>query len=456
MKRTKYILITLLTGLFFSCVYAQQKVLTLQDCINIALKNSYELKSTEQKMLATKYNKLQATSKFLPSISFTASYTKLSEVPEFITATPQLMYRSDLGGFIITGYEQQSLKFGGEETRLARASLTQPLFTGGKILNSYWLASYSYEIMKEEYNRVKTNLTLNVKKAFYSVLLAEKFVKIAEESYEVLKNHYKVTESLYKEGKISSFDLSRVKVQLVNCETDVIKAKNGLELAKKYLLNLINYKEEEQDISFEGSLETELIELKELSYYIDQALKNRPEIKQLNYQQKISELSLKLAISENLPNISFVTSYDYQKPYYFSDDWKNVSTIMLVLNYPLFDGLWLTNYSKIKSSKHNLEQTKFNKKQIIDMIKLEVEKTYLNIIEAKKRINVQKENVNVAKENLRIAQDRYKQGLISDLDVRDTQLALTQAKLNYYQAIFDYIMAKEELLKNIGNLQEEK
>ncbi|MBU2567868.1 MAG: TolC family protein [Elusimicrobia bacterium] len=428
---------------------SEENSLTLEECIETALKNNQGLKIAEQQLNSAKYSKIQAFGRFFPSLTLTGTYAKLSEVPEIKMATPQLAYYPPAAGYVITGYETSSIGFGGRESVTSRLSLTQPVFTGGKIRNSIRQAGYGYEIAKEEFRRTKNNLIFNVRKAFCSVLLAEIFVEISKEAKEVMQKHYEITQALYKEGKVSGYGVSKVKVQLVNSDTSLIKSQNNLELAKKFLFNLINQRDIE-DRTITGTLEGEIEKPEDLEYYVQGALKNRPEIKQSEYQQKISKSLVKLAIAENLPNISLVGNYEYQKPYYFVDEWTGVWSGMVMLNYPILDGLGISNYGKIKSAKTIEMQTEIAKDQLEDGIKLEVEKAYLNLTESAERISAQKENVENAKENLKIAQERYRLGLMSDIEVRDTQLALTQAEVNYFQTLYDYKIAQAEIMKDIG------
>ena len=180
---------------------------------------------------------------------------------------------------------------------------------------------------------------------------------------------------------------------------------------------------------------------------------NNPELNQIELGEKMNSSLLKSSIADNLPSIMLTGNYDYQKPYYFTNEWESVESIMVTLNYPIFEGLGLGNYGKIKAAKSNLNSTRFTRDQVEKMIKLGIEKTYLEIIEARERIIAQKENVDTAKENLRIAQERYAKGLVSDIEVKDNQLALTQAEVNYYQALYDYQIAEANLEKQTGGLK---
>ncbi len=444
MKRKLFLAASLLLY-GFAEAFAEENVLNLEKCLQLAMVNNQELKAASERVQSAKYLKLQASGGFFPSVSLTGTWTRLSEVPVIEMASPQLRYYQPADGFVIVGYESVPIEFGGKESMAGRLTLSQSVFTGGKIRNSVRQAAYGYEMAKEEYRRTANNLVFDVKKAFYSVLLAEKFVKISEESRDVLQKHYQVTQSLYREGRVSGYDVSKVKVQLVNSETNVIKSVNNLELAKKFLFNLIN-----QEGEVKGDFKVDSVEPEGLDYYVSEALGNRPEIKQMEYQQKVSGLLVNMSIAQNLPNVSLVGNYDYQKPYYFTNEWTGVLSGMVMLNYPILDGLGVANYAKIRAAKSRQKEVKISAQRVTDGIKLEVERTYLNLMESQKRILAQKENVENAKENLNIAQGRYRLGLISDMEVRDTHLSLTQAEVNYSQSLFDYNVARAELERNIG------
>ncbi len=122
------------------------------------------------------------------------------------------------------------------------------------------------------------------------------------------------------------------------------------------------------------------------------------------------------------------------------------------LTIPLVEG-FATN-ARIKQAKSQKEQALLTKAQLIDGIKIEVKQAYFTLDQAKDNITGQNENAATAKDNLRIAQERYKLGLMSDIEVRDAELTLTQAEINYYQAIYEYIMAQARVEKVIGETLE--
>jgi len=423
-RHLKILIPALLCALAATNAYGRE-VLTLERCVNLALANSELIKIAAEGVVAAKGMKKEAFGRFLPSLEAAGSYTQIPEVPKIM-------------GF----------KMGEEENYSAKLTLAQPLFTWGKILQGYRQAGLSHGIASENYRKDKNELVFNVKKMFYAVMLSEQVKNISEEARDVMKRHYEVTQALYKEGKVSNLDVSRVKVQMINSKTHLIKAENELVIAKKALLNLINYSpagdwdvgSELPDISGKDS--------RPIAELVSEAIKNRPEIKNASSQKEIAKSMIKLARAQNRPNLTLIGNYEYTKPYNFVNEWDSSWNVTCALTFPLFNGF--SNFGRIKQAKAGLEQTVLGENLLKKNIKLEVEKAGLGRRNASERVAVQKENVKTAKENLNIVQNRYEQGLVSDLELRDTQLALTQAETEYSTALFDLNMAQAELEKAIG------
>jgi len=422
----------------FNGLYGKE-ILTLEKCIEVALTNNQTIKIAEEKMLSAQWKINEAFAGYLPQVSVSGTYLRKKE-PDIPTQYLQGLGRSF------------SLAFA-EEIYTGRLSLQQPVFTWGKIYQANRQAVLAYQVAKEEYLKTKNEIVGQVKETFYRLLLAKQMVIISQEAVEVTKEHLKVTETFYQEGKVSQYDVSRVKVQLANAQTNLIKAKNALKLARETLFYLLNTKPDEVDVQGEMKYLPREIDL---DTALKEALSNRPEIKQMKLQEEIGSSLVKLTKAGNKPNIVLTGNYDWQNDQLSTKDWYDTWQALLVLNVPLFDGF--STRAKVKQSEVNLEQIKLSKDLVIESVKLEVKQSVLNFQQAKESIEAQKENVETAKDNLRIAQERYKLGLMSNIEVRDAELTLTQAETNYYQALADYLIALVKLEKATGttNIGEKK
>ena len=427
-----------LTGLLLQFVIGVAfggEILSLEKCINLALAKNQDLKIAQEKIVESQGRKKEAFGNFLPHLSASGSYTRLEESPRMT---------------VLFGSSEQTLVLGPENLYATQLTLRQPLFAWGRIYHWDRQAGLNYRLVNEEYRQVKNGLVFGVKRAFYNTLLARQFVTIAKEAVDVANSHYETTRALYKEGRVSDYDVSRAKVQLVNNETKLIKAKNSLKLAREELSLLLNT-ELEETWDVEGELFFEKRDL-DLQDAVNKALAERSEIKQLMIREDIVNISIKLARAENRPSVDLLVNYQYTNPFYNREEWGGIWNAILSLNFPLFSGF--SDWGRIKQAKAGLEQVKILNSQVKEKIKLEVRKAIFDMEEAKERIEAQSENVKLARENLRIAEERHRQGLMSQIELRDAQLSLTQAETDYFQSLYDYDVASASLDKALGKYQE--
>ncbi|MBI5572940.1 MAG: TolC family protein [Elusimicrobia bacterium] len=415
----------------FTYLYSQQ--FDLNKCLEIALKENLQIKVVEQKLISAKAKKREAFAGYLPNISGSASYIKRKEV-EGASALSSITSVSPTFRFSFA-----------DEMYDNKLTLTQPVFMWGKIYQSNRQASLNYKYTEEELRRIKQEITYKVKEAFYKYILMKQMVSISKEAFDVTAAHLKVIEKFYDEGRSSSYDVSRAKISLANTKTNLIRAENGFDLAKQSLINILNLKE--KDVDFSGDLEYVLSDVN-LDNLLNDAMANRPELKQIAFQEDISESVVKLTSSGNKPNIAITASTEWQNTKFEEKNWYNSWTAVAVLSMPIFDGF--STFQKTKQAKANVKQVKLGRESLEEGIKLEVRAAYLNYKQAKDSIEANKENVDAAKDNLTTAQKRFQLGLMSDIEVRDAQFSLTQTETNYIQALYDYNVAIANIEKSMG------
>jgi outer membrane protein TolC len=176
----------------------------------------------------------------------------------------------------------------------------------------------------------------------------------------------------------------------------------------------------------------------------------RPEISQLKYQKQMAGQGLKLARASNLPSFAVSATYNFwaDQLNFRKDTWQSFYTVNLVFTIPLFNGF--ATSARVAQSKAMIKELGFTQKGLIDIIKFEVRKAILRLQEAKESLLSQEKNVEQAQESLRIAELNFSEGLATTLDISSAQAALSQAKTNYSQALYDYVMSLAELDKAMG------
>jgi outer membrane protein len=438
MKKEKTILLVILLIVWAAkfSFSLEKKTLTLEESIRLALsQNPYHL-AAEERLETAKAKVREAAAGFFPSLNSEGLHTLteklfILEFPSFIPGDPPQRISIDF-----TKDYQFSLNF------------SLPLFTSGRLTSGYKQAKYSLRSTEEAVRQSKHVTVFNAKKAFYGYLLAKDFVKVAEEAVDVAEKHLKNVKSLYEVGVASKFDLLRSEVQLANLKPQLIRARNNLKIAELSLKTLLGL-DLSQPIEIKGTLTYEAFE-PDLEESVAEAILKRPEISQLQYQKQMAGQGLKLARASNLPSVAVSATYNFwaDQLNFRKDTWQSFYAVNLVFTIPLFNGFAAS--ARVAQSKAMIKELDFTQKGLVDIIKFEVRQAILRLQEAKQSLLSQEKNVEQAQESLRIAELNFSEGLATTLDISSAQAALSQAKTNYSQALYDYVISLAELDKAMG------
>lgn len=436
-KAGKILLIICLISFTGRLSFTQERLtLTLEDSIRLALsQNPYHL-AAEERVEAAKSKIREAAANFFPSLNAQGLNTLDEkvfelELPSFIPGEPPQKVAMDF-----TRDYQFSL------------SVSLPLFTGGRLLSGFKQAKYNFQSTEEGARQSRHLTVFNTKRAFYGYLLAQKFVKVAEEAVEVAEKHLKNVKSLYEVGMASKFDLLRSEVQLANLKPQLIRSRNNLRIAELSLKTLLGL-DLDKPIGVEGALKYEPIE-PDLETVLTTAMQNRPEINQMKYQKQIANEMLKISRAEYFPTIALSGAYNFwaDKLNFQKDTWQSYYSVNLVFSIPIFNGF--ATSAKVAQSKAMIREIELSQKGLRDTVRFEVRQAILKLEEAKESLLSQEKNVEQAQESLRIAELNFTEGLITTLDVSSVQVALSQAKTNYSQALYDYAISKAGLDNAMG------
>jgi outer membrane protein TolC len=418
-----FLLSSVLCLTFFSSG-AIAKSLTLEEAIRVALANNREILVAKEKIEETRQRIREAEAGYLPTINLGGTYTHLNEAPSMS----------------IPGYG--SIEMGKTDNYLSEFSISQPLYTSGRLSYASKQANFGYQKAQEDLNNAQNKITFQVKKAFYGVLLAQENVKVTEKALGQAERHLAVVEDFLKVGVVSRFDLLRTQVEVANLKPDLIQARNSLRLSQESLANLLSLSSASLELEDKLAFEPLRITLEEA---IDKALKERHDLRSLKLQKEMLEVALKLAQVQNKPNLALVGNYQYQNPSGGEDEWGEEWNLNLVLSIPFFDG-W-ANRARIAQRRSQVKQINLSLQELEAGIDLEVKKAFWDLETSEERIHAQEKNIEQAEEALSIAEVRYKSGAITNLEVLDAQLTLTRARLGYFKALYDHNVAVAELEK---------
>lgn len=413
------------------CLSAE--VMSLSDCINKAFEYNPEILNAKEAVAQARYGIMEARSGFLPKISLGGGYNFLEEVPTVSFPNP------------VTG-EPTEFKIDFTRDYSFELSLNQSLYTGGRLLSAYRVASYAYEFAVADLERKQSEVALNVVEGFYQVLLARDGVRVAEEALKTAEEFSGVVKRRYQAGEASSFEVLRADVEVSNLKAVLINASNGLKMAELALKKTIGLSPLDE-VEFVDELLTMEFDTPE-EEAIEVALENRPEMKLIRLQERIAKESTRISKAQRLPILGLSASYTLRTDKLTFDDAEKTYAGYLVLSLPLFDGLKAK--SGINKALSQEKQVEIAKQHLKDAIELEVKSALLGISTAREMVKSQEKSVEMAAEGLRIANERYIQGYATNLEVMDAQLALTRARNNRIQAIYDLNIAIARAKKAMG------
>jgi len=418
--------LTLISLLLFNT--GDTLVFSLDEAIDFAIKNNAEIRQANLELEKSVADIGAARSAFYPTINATGYYAYLSDLPVF-----QL--------------DSVFIPMGQHENYNLQVSLQQVIFAWGKIYDAYRIAGLNRDIAELNLIRKKQEILCSVTKSYYGLLVLEKMVELTRESMEQLKRHEEAVRKRYEAGLVSQFDLLRSQVQVANLRPRLIEAENGLKLAREGFKMLLGLTQDKEFILKDSlAIIDEDFDLEDLK---EEALANRPELKNLQKIEKISKLAKSIKARSNLPSIFAGVSYDRKKPFSFGgNDWGSNLTFNVGFQFPIFGGYKsLYEYNK---SGLQLKEVELALENLSKGIVLEVKQAYLNIVASKEAINAARENIVQAEKAFNIMETRYKNGLATNLEYLDTQLAMMQAKINYLNALKDYLSARADLIKAVG------
>jgi outer membrane protein len=411
------------------------KYYTLEQGIKDAFENNWSVQAKEEKVSESEFAKNEAKAGFLPTFSTSYSYTHLGFVPSIDTS----IFGTNL-----------EFKMGDQDIYQWQATVRQPIFTGFALISAYELTKLGIDQSKIDLELEKLDLALKVKEAYFNILSADKTVNVAKSAVESLEAHHTVAKNFYDVGMIPVNDLLKAEVELANAQHNLIQAHNASRLAR-VSFNVLLSRSVDEPFEIEDILKY-IKETPDFDDCLGKALKARPEIKALDLTDAQIDQQINLAKSKYYPEVAL--TYNYIKAgdtpdvsgsnFQLSNQWQaNIG-----LSWTFWDWNKTRNsVNQIESQKRQLSQTR---KSIEDGIKLQLKQAILNLKEAEEKIPTAQKAVDQAEENLRVSEERYKAQVTTSTEVLDAQTLLSQARMNYYNALYDHNLARAGLLRAVG------
>lgn len=432
----KKIILMLFAGTCFLSAQENIMNLNLEKAIQIALEKNTAVNVAKLEIDKSDEKLREARSGLFPNIDASGQYQRYIEKPVIF-----LPPGSPFG---------EVLEIGSNNSYLGTIGARVPIFSMG-LYDGIGVASKSVELNSENLRFTEIQTIGDVKKLFYSVLLAREFKDVINQSLQNALEQLENVRRLNKQEVASDYDLLRAEVQVENLRPQVIQAENNYEIAKENLKVLIGLKSEQQinisgELDFEGEYNISAQQL------LDDMLNNNPRLAILNKQEEITNRTISLEKSAYFPSLAAFGNYQYQSQaddFKFSDyKWVSTFVVGLQLQIPIFNGF--KTPARVEQASITLDQVSKQKQGLTEALKTQLQNIVYTIKQTTTRIKGRDKNVEQAQQGYEIARTRFDNGLATQLEVNDAELALRQAKLSKLQAVYDLRIAEAELQMILG------
>jgi outer membrane protein len=437
----RFITITLtIVVLSFQAVAQQKLSLTIDKAIEIGLENSKALKISQSKIIGADARAGETNALGLPSLKFQGAYTRLSEVPA-----------SEIPNFINPALPPITLSPAVMNNYTIKATVQQPLFTGGKISGAQDASELLAAAQKIDYTKDKADAVYNIKFAYWSLYRAIEFKKFVQENVEQIRSHATDAENLMKQGMLTNNDLLKFQVQLSDALVRLIDATNGVQLATNGLNNALGLPLS-TEIELASTIQISEYSSRTIDELVKAAFEKRPELLAMNARVKASEAGLSSARGGWWPQVYLIGNYSYLRPnqriFPTKDEFKGTWDVSISASFDIWN--WNQTGNQTTQAQAQLSQAEDGFSIVKDNVTLEITQYYLLVNQLKERKAVAEKGVEQAEENYRVSNDKYKKGLSTNLDLKDAESGLLNAKLTLTQSLVEYELAIARLSKSIG------
>lgn len=451
----------LLCLFLFNQTQAQEKVWSLQDCIQYAMQNQNKIKNSllDEQMQVQKNNEITGIA--LPQITANGQFQYLFVIPKQRAASDAFDFGSSFSFFKIDtpayiAYQQQpkqkytEIQFGLPLNVSAGVQVSQLLFDAG-IFVALKARKSLEELSMLNTKRTEEEVKISVAKAYYSVIIAEKRIELLDENIKLLSNIENTTRKLYEEGFAEKIDADRLTVQRNNLQIEKQKIDKLIELSY-HLLKFQMGMPLLSSLRLEGKLDIDEVknglELDEIVDY-----NKRVEMRLLQTAKKLNSYDYERYQKGYLPTLaaSLSGSYASQTQSFkdlFTYSYFPAGAFVLSASVPIYDGN--TRKSKMNQAKLNVLKNENDMEAFQKAVDLESNNARTQLKISLMSLESQLSNISLAEKVYEVAQKKYKEGVGTNIEIIQAETALKDAQTNYLNSLYEAILARIDLQKSLG------
>ena len=417
---------------------AQQPMkLSMEQCRDMALTTSEELKQADNRLRQAELDDKIAATARLPKIEGSAT-----------------------GAYVLPDIEMTGMELAMRGTYMAGLTLTQTIYTGGKISAGRQMARLGRQIADQQLRMTRMDVLVDADNAYWSYIAVRRKVRMLESYSTQMDTIYKQTSSAVTAGMAIENDLLRIEAKRTEIEYQLQRARNGADLCRMALCNVIGAP---LDTAIEPTDTTFNIE-SPTAMSLDIA--RRPEVGLLEKQIDVNMQRIRDARSEMLPTVGLSAGYSYYGNIKLKGfaDMGNGTTVpytqefrdgigiaMLAVKIPIFH--WGESRKKLHKARYELDNSQLELQRNMRLMSIEAQQAVQNVEDGYRMIHTAESGLRQAEENLRVMRNRYAAAMSPLTDLLDAQSQWQQAQSNLIEAQTQYMIYRTDYLRATGQLE---
>ena len=438
MKSFNIVIFVSLGLLSVSEAVAQSQLrLSQAECRDMAIAHSESLQQADNKVQQAQLDSKIATSAYLPKIEGSATGTYL--LPDIDMMGSELRMRG---------------------TYMAGISLTQPIYTGGKINTAKHLARIGQEVAGEQHRMTRMEVLADADNAYWTYLAVDRKVRMMESYCEQMDTLFRQTEAALAVGMATENDLLRIEAKRSEIRYQLQKVQNGADLCRLSLCQLIG-----ADFSTQIEITDQAIATSEAGP-LSADISERPELHLLEKQVDANRQQIRMAKADLLPTVGLTAGYTYYGNiklnstvdmgggilFPYTQEFRDgIGLAMLAVKIPIFH--WGENRKKVHKAQYDLQNAELELQKNKRLLDIEVQQAIRNLQDGYRLIHTAEIGLQQANENLRVMRNRYAAAMAPLTDLLDAQSQWQQAESNLIEAQTQYKIYETEYLRVTGRLE---
>ncbi len=415
------------------------RAVTLDEAVQSALANSPTLQAAESRIDSARAMLRQARSYYVPSVGVSAGYS--------VSDNPIQAFMMQLNQRTLDMMAQDFDPNNPDTTDNLRLSLGAQwrVFDRQRDAGRN-MARFGAEASAAAFAAARNQLVHEITRGFFGVLQAKAFADVQAESVQSIEESLRIARERFEAGSAVRTDVLNLETQLAQANEDLIRARNGLQLAVAALNAGIG-----TDLISADTIQspgTAALEAPPPQCTNPDAYEDRPELRAARLMRQVKEMDVRKARGGYAPTVSAFASYDLDSDVSSDFEGSYMAGVMAEVN--LFDGA--RTRAAVQAAQAELEAARADEEQARLNLRLDLQQAFLGAQEAWERLNVTRKSLETAKEAQRIIQEQYQQGAADIALLLQTQVGVTAMQTRSVAAQYDYLTALSNLKRAKGEL----